>query len=348
MPFRIAWRKPVSIFEGRLYRQAVWIGALFWVCCWIGGGKAAADERQVTYRLKWLRNMSTAGDLFAEQEGYFKEAGLEVTLKPGGPERDPIRELELGYADFGVASADQVVRAMDKGSPVVVVAQLFQVNPLQWIYRQQRFSIRGPEDLRGRTIGVTFGKNDELILQALLARARIPATQVRLYGVRLDYTPFFKNRVDLWPVYINTQGVEIGSRLTAAGEQVAYLNPSDFGIRFVANALVTTQATLDARPDLTRRFVHAVLRGWRQALDPANGRRVVEAVRRFDQDSSAEVLQRQLEATRKLVQPRPDIAVGTIDREGWRQTESIMLDHKQISKPVHVLDRLKSLAPEKR
>ncbi len=53
----------------------------------------------------------------------------------GDPERDAIRELELGNATFGVASADQVIRARAKGAPVVVIAQLFQINPLQWIYR---------------------------------------------------------------------------------------------------------------------------------------------------------------------------------------------------------------------
>jgi NitT/TauT family transport system substrate-binding protein len=116
----------------------------------------------------------------------------------------------------------------------------------------------------------------------------------------------------------------------------------------VANALVTTQATLDARADLTHRFVHAVLKGWRQAMDPAHGERVIEAVRRFDQDTAADVLRRQLEATRKLVQPHPDIAVGTIDRRGWRQTEMIMLDHHQISKPVRVEERLKSLVSEEK
>ena len=330
------------------YRRSVLIWLVVLGCCWIPAGNAAGAGQHVTYRLKWLRNMSTAGDLFAVQQGYFKEAGLEVTIKPGGPERDPIRELELGYADFGVASADQVVRALAKGAPVVVVAQLFQVNPLQWIYRQSRFTIKGPDDLRGRTIGVTFGKNDEMILRSLLAQAQIPVSQVHLYGVRLDYTPFFRNRVDLWPVYINTQGVEIGTRLKAAGEPVAFLNPAEFGIRFVANALVTTQSTMDARPDLARRFVHAVLKGWRHAMDPVNGERVISAVRRFDKDTAAGVLRRQLEVTRKLVQPHPDLAVGIIDRRGWRQTELIMLDHHQISKPVHVVERLRSLVPEKR
>jgi NitT/TauT family transport system substrate-binding protein len=334
--------------ESHAYRLLKSIWVVIGVFCWMCGSGVATAGQPVTYRLKWLRNMSTAGDLLAAQQGYFKDEDLEVTIKPGGPERDPIRELELGSADFGVASADQVIRAIAKGSPVTVVAQLFQVNPLQWIYRRQRFAIKQPQDLRGKSIGVTFGKNDEMILRALLDQAHIPVSQVRLYGVRLDYTPFYKGLVDLWPVYINTQGVEIGAKLIAAGEPVGFLNPAEFGIRFVANTLVTTPATLDKRPEVARRFVRAVLKGWQQFMDPDNSDRVIAAVRRFDQDTSLDVMRRQLAATRRLVQPNPDIAVGTIDRQGWRQTESIMLHHHQIAEPVHVEGRLKPLIFEKR
>ena len=92
-----------------------------------GVGVAEASEA-VAYRLKWLFNASVIGDIYADVHGHFKAQGLDVTVKEGGPERDAIRELELGYAAFGVASADQVIRARSKGSPVVVLAQLFQVN----------------------------------------------------------------------------------------------------------------------------------------------------------------------------------------------------------------------------
>jgi NitT/TauT family transport system substrate-binding protein len=334
--------------ESHACRNLKRIWGIICVFCWLCGSSVATAGQHVTYRLKWLRNMSTAGDLLAAQQGYFKDEDLEVSIRPGGPERDPIRELELGYADFGVASADQVIRAVAKGSPVMVVAQLFQVNPLQWIYRRQRFTIKKPQDLRGKTIGVTFGKNDEMIMRALLDQARISASQVHLYGVRLDYTPFYKGLVDLWPVYINTQGVEIGTKLKNAGEPVGFLNPAEFGIRFVANSLVTTQTTLNKHPDVARRFVRAVLKGWRQFMNPDNDDRVIAAVRRFDEDTRLDVMRRQLAATRRLVQPKPDSVVGSIDRQAWRQTELIMLHHHQIAAPVHVEDRLKPLISEKR
>ena len=177
----------------------------------ISANPALAQEK-VAYRLKWLINASTAGDVFALDQGFFSRQGMEVVVKAGGPERDAIRELELGYAQFGVASADQVIRALAKGAAVVVLAQLFQVNPLQWIYRVDDFSLARVQDLAGRTVGITYGGNDETILRALLASAAMDEKQVRLAGVRYDYTPFFQKKVPVWPVYRNTQGIYPGRR----------------------------------------------------------------------------------------------------------------------------------------
>lgn len=294
----------------------------------------------VTYRLKWLRNMSTVGDIYTESHGIFTRHGLEVMIKPGSPEIDAIRELELGQAQFGVASADQVIRAVAKGAPVVVIAQLFQVNPLQWIYRPNRTDIRQPRDLIGKTVGVTFGKNDEIIMRTLLAGAHIRDSQVRLFSVRLDYTPFYTGIVDLWPVYINTQGIEIGNRLSAAGEPIAFFDPNAHGVRFVANSLITSRRMMTRDPDTVHRFRRALLTGWRQALDPANARKAIQAVQVYDVDTRMAVLQEQLVRTRQLILPHADTVLGAIDHQAWQQTEAIMLTHHQINRPVDIRKRL--------
>lgn len=294
----------------------------------------------VTYRLKWLRNMSTVGDIYAETHQLFSKHGLDVVIKPGGPEIDAIRELELGQAQFGVASADQVIRAVAKGAPVVVIAQLLQVNPLQWIYRPDRTDIRQLSDLVGKTIGVTFGKNDEIIMRTLLSGAHIRDSQVRLFSVRLDYTPFYSGIVDLWPVYINTQGVEIGNRLLAAGEPIAFFDPNAYGVRFVANSLITSRRMMTRDPDAVRRFRRALLSGWRQALDPANARKAIQAVQVYDVDTRMAVLEEQLVRTRQLVLPHADTVLGAIDHQAWQQTEAIMLTHHQINRPVEIRKRL--------
>lgn len=300
----------------------------------------AMGDEKITYRLKWLINMSTAGDVVAEQDGFFKAAGLDVRIKAGGPERDALRELELGYAQFGVASADQVIQALAKGSPIVVIAQLFQENPLQWIYFKDKGKLTTPADLKGKTIGVTFGKNDEYIMRTLLAKAAITDNQVKLFSVRMDYTPFYRRQVDLWPVYANTQAVEIGRKLQASGESFAFFNPADYGVRFVANSVVTSAPMMADRPQLVKKFKAALLKGWQAAMDPKNADRTIKNLQHYDRDTSKDVLAEQLKITRQLVQPATGKSIGQIDVAAWQQTERIMMVNKQIDNSVDVVRHL--------
>ncbi|QTA81541.1 NMT1/THI5 like domain-containing protein [Desulfonema limicola] len=298
-------------------------------------------EDTVNYRLKWLFNTSTVGDLYADVNGIFKAAGLDVKVKAGGPERDAIRELELNHAQFGTASADQVIRALSKGSPVVVVAQLFQVNPLQWIYRKSKPPVKNLEDLKGRVLGITYGGNDETIMKTLLAKTNIPDNEVKFFSVRYDYTPFFQDRVDLWPVYRNAQGPIIAQKLETAGEEVEFFNPADFGVKFVANSIVTSEKMLNQNPELVKRFTSALIQGWTEALDPANKQKALAVLEQFDKDTPPEIRKKQLEITRTFIKPSPGFKIGTIDIQGWKQTEEIMLAQKQIPGPVNVEQVLK-------
>jgi len=296
----------------------------------------AETLQPVTYRLKWLFNASVIGDIIADEHGAFKTAGLDVDVKEGGPERDAIRELELGYADFGVASADQVIRALSKGSPVVVIAQLFQINPLQWIYRSDKLTIDQVQDIKGTVVGITFGGNDETIMRTLMAMNDISERDVKIFSVRYDYTPFYQKKVDIWPVYRNSQAPMLEKKLAESGESVAYLNPAAHGVKFVANSVVTSKRMLDAKPEIVEKFVLALLDGWEAALNPANETMALETLREFDQDTAPDIMQKQLTLTRSLIKPFKDTRIGSIDIEAWRQTEKIMLAQQQIPNPVFV------------
>ena len=301
-------------------RAFLFLSSLFFIfAC---GQKEKIEE--VNYRLKWLYNVSAVGDLYADVYGYFAKNGLKVNVKPGGPERDALKELELGHAQFGVASADQVLRAVAKGAPIVVLAQLFQVNPLHWIYRPDKTPFSGPADWKGKTIGVTFGGNDETIMRALLARYRIAENEVSLFSVRYDYTPFYEGRVAFWPLYLNAQAVIIGDKLAQAGEPFDVISPDRLGVKFVANSVVTTREMLEKHPDTVARFLAALRQGWQDALDPQNEEQAVQVLLQMDRETPAAVVRRQLAVTRDLMLPAPGAAFGTIDLDAWKQTAEIM------------------------
>ena len=324
----------------RQFKKSAVLLSVFFVCFSLlfslPGIKIAEASEDVTYRLKWLFNASVIGDIYADVHGHFKAQGLDVTIKEGGPERDAIRELELGYAEFGVASADQVIRALAKGSPVVVIAQLFQVNPLQWIYRTENLEITRVEDLKGKVVGITFGGNDETIMRTLMAKAGVTEKDISIFSVRYDYTPFYQKRVDVWPVYRNSQAPILEKKLGDLGESVAYFNPAAYGVKFVANSVVTSRRMMEAHPDVVEKFTRALLQGWEDALDPDNEEQALKTLRKFDKDTASDIMRKQLVITRSLIKPFKDTRIGTVDLEAWQQTEKIMLEQKQIPGPVAV------------
>ncbi len=293
-------------------------------------------EESLNYRLKWLFNASVTGDILAEDQNLFTDEGLDVTVKAGGPERDAIRELEMGYAAFGVASADQVIRARAKGAPVVVIAQLFQINPLQWICKSSKPAIDTVKDLRGRTVGITYGGNDETIMKTLLARAGIKENELTLSSVRYDYTPFYMDKIEVWPVYKNAQGIIIGEKLRKEGEDIRFLNPADHGVQFVANSVVTSEKMMKERPDTVARFKKALLKGWHMAMEPANQDLALSILQKYDKNTPGDLQEKQLISTRELVWPDRSVEIGRMDVKAWQQTEQIMLEQGVIKSEVKI------------
>lgn len=323
-------------------RKFAWLGLVS--LCLTALVSTSSVAESLNYRLKWLFNASVVGDIYADVHGYFKEAGLDITVKAGGPERDAIKELELGQASFGVASADQVIRALSKGAPVVVIAQIFQVNPLHWMYRTEDVSITKLDDLKNKVIGVTFGGNDEIILRTLMAKANISEQDATLYSVRYDYNPFYQKKVDLWPVYLNSQAVFLKKKMAENGEAVSFFNPAEYGVQFVSNSVVTSRKMITEHPEVVQAFVRSLCKAWEAALAPENMDEAIATLQRFDKDTARDVMTEQLEVTRRLIKPTPETAIGTINLPAWQQTAQIMADQKQTPSLIPVADAIIPLA----
>jgi NitT/TauT family transport system substrate-binding protein len=302
--------------------------------------------QHVICRLKWLLNVSVAGEIWARHSGIFKENGLEVELKEGGLERDAIKDLELGRADFGVASADQVLRAYEKGAHIVVLAQIFQKNPLKWIYDSSRVRIKTPGDMKGLKVGITYGGNDEAIFKALMARCGINKGEVNLYAVHQDYNPFWRGEVDLWPVYSNVEGIILAEKMVQNGARPMFFDPAAFGVRFVANSLITSKKVYRERPELVKKFTETVIKGWQEALAKGHEEEVARAIHNVDKETPIETIKKQLAATRDLVLPQNGKKdIGWIDKAAWQETEDIMLAQGLIERPVDLKNLLAGPPP---
>ncbi len=303
---------------------------------------ARGSAIKITYRLKWLFNASTAGDLWARDKGLFRKNGLDVTVKEGGAEQDAIEELEIGRAQFGVASADQVLRAVSRGADVLVLAQIFQVNPLQWIYMKSRVDLEGHsreqlrKDLTRLTVGITYGGNDEAIFMALAKSLGLDPDRLHIYAITYDYAPFWKKEVDLWPCYRNTQGITLSEKMEAMGDRPGFLNPADYGINFVANSLITSRKFALRHPETVKTFTRCVLTGWKEAIKDGNRQEVARILSRYEKTLPIKTIIHQIEATKELVTARGLRQIGFIDRPAWQQTERVMFEQGLIKRRVDV------------
>ena len=95
----------------------------------VGAVASAAPQRaqadKVTLQLKWVPQAQFAGYYAALKMGYYKKAGLDVTLKPGGPDIIPEQVVASGQAQFGVDWLPSLLAARDKGTDLVNIAQVF-------------------------------------------------------------------------------------------------------------------------------------------------------------------------------------------------------------------------------
>src|SRR6201981_2721173 len=117
----------------------------------------AADP--VTIQLKWVSQAQFAGYFGEKEKGFYKEAGLDVTVKPGGPDIAPPQVIAGGGADVIVDWMPSALASREKGVPLVNISQTFKHSGLEITCRAET-GIKKPADLKGKTVGIWFGGNE--------------------------------------------------------------------------------------------------------------------------------------------------------------------------------------------
>jgi hypothetical protein len=117
----------------------------------------AADT--VTIQLKWVAQAQFAGYFVAKEKGFYKDAGLDVTIKAGGPDVAPPQVIAGGGADVIVDWMPSALASREKGVPLVNISQTFKKSGLELTCRAET-GIKKPTDFKGKTIGVWYGGNE--------------------------------------------------------------------------------------------------------------------------------------------------------------------------------------------
>lgn len=224
-----------------------------------GSANTSSALSHVTLGLTYVPNIQFAPFYVAEQLGYYKQAGLDVTLHHHSANEDEFSAVLAGQEDAIFAGGDEVAQARAKSANLVYIGEVFREYPVTLIVPANS-PIHSAADLRGHSIGVPGEYGATYIgLLALLHSAGLSTSDVNIQSI--GYTQIAaltSNKVDAVMGYINNEAVQLeqlGTHFPIRTIQVTSVQP------MVSNGLAATSAELKAHPDEMRALVAATMRG---------------------------------------------------------------------------------------
>jgi NitT/TauT family transport system substrate-binding protein len=243
------------------------------------GAAAAHAEDKLTLQLKWVTQGQFAGYYVAKEKGFYKEAGLDVTIKPGGPDIAPPQIIAGGGADVIIEWMPAALAAREKGVPLVNIAQPFKRSGMMLTCRKET-GITSPADLKGKTLGVWFYGN-EYPFMAWMSKLGLKtdgsATGVKVIKQGFNVDPIIqKQAACISTMTYNEYWQVIDAGLKA--EDLVTFKYADQGVATMEDGLYTTEAKL-ADPKTVEKlakFVKASMKGWDWAREnPTEAAKIV-------------------------------------------------------------------------
>jgi PAS domain S-box-containing protein len=273
---------------------------------------SAAGADKVRLQLKWQHQFQFAGYYAAQEQGYYRNAGLEVEILPATPGDDPVRQVIEGKAEFGVGSTDLLL-LREQGVPLVVLAVIFQHSPMA-LMALKGDGIQTIHDLAGRTVMIERGSAE---LHAYLRREGISADRFTPAPHTFDVRELLSGAVDAMSVYVTDEPFA----LKQAGRDYLLYSPRAVGIDFYGDNLFTTEDLLRRQPELVKRFREASLKGWDYAMQHQEEvARLIDD--RYSQRHSLEHLRFEARQMEPLLQTAL-IEVGHMNPGRWRNIAEV-------------------------
>jgi NitT/TauT family transport system substrate-binding protein len=226
----------------------------------------AADK--VTFLTSWFAQAEHGGFYQAKATGLYDKAGLDVTIKMGGPQVNGSQLLLAGETDFMMGYDIQVLKGREQSLPLVTVASSFQFD-LQGLMTHD--DVPDIAALKGKPILIA-GPSRITFWPWLRAKYGFTDDEIRPYTFNLQ--PFFADKNIAQQGYPSSEPYQAQQQ----NEKVNFFLLADGGYPPYGSTIVTTDKMVAEKADVVARFVKASLEGWRDYIkDPAPGNALIKA-----------------------------------------------------------------------
>ena len=304
-----------------LIAAAIIIGGYFY---WKKLNPPPAEAAKVTLQLKWVAQAQFAGYYAAQKQGFYKDAGLDVTIKAGGPDIAPEQVIAGGGADVIVDWMPAALASREKGNLLVNIAQPFKRSGMMLTCRKDT-GIVAPADFKGKTLGVWFFGNEYPFLswmsQLGLATTGGPdGVTVLKQGFNVD--PLLQKQADC----ISTMTYNEYYQVIEAGvkpEDLVVFKYEDQKVATLEDGLYVLEDKLKdpAFVATMGKFVKASMKGWDFArTNPADAVKIV-----LENDTTGSQTEAHQTTMMKEINALTEGSDGSLDEAAYQRTVDTLM-----------------------
>ena len=256
---------------------------------------ASAALDAVTLQLKWKHQVQFAGYYAAKAQGFYQEAGLDVSILGAEAGTDPVQEVMQGHAQFGVGTSELVLNRK-RGDPIVVLCVKFQHSPLALVTLRHS----GIDNIHKLLDRKAMIEPNSAELFAYFLQEGLTSKAFNLQHHSQNINDLIEGRTDAMSVYVTDEL----SQLKRSNIEFNEFDPRMSSIDFYGDNLFTLESEINNNPQRVKAFKEASMRGWRYAM--RHPEEIVQLIYqkysqrhsidhlRFEADSMAELMQADL------------------------------------------------------
>jgi len=298
---------------------------------------ASAALTPVKFQLKWVTQAQFAGYYAALDQGYYKDAGLDVTLLIGGPNVNEVQSVASGNADMGTTWLPSMLQAREHGADLVSISQIFSKSGTR-MASFKTANITTPKDLDGKKIGSWLGGNEPELFAAL-TKAGLDPTKENVIKQNFDMSGLLGHQLDAAQAMIYNEYAQVlEAKNPATGQlyQPSDLNVIDFNDPAVGTAMLQDQIFASAawlakgtNAQIATKFLTATYRGWIYCRD--NPDKCVQIVLAKGSQLGASHQAWQMNEINGLIWPSTG-GIGQFNQAAYDQTVQIATTYKVLTK----------------
>src|SRR2546429_676362 len=295
----------------------------FAVALLLAADLASGADTPVVFQLNWMAGGPNAGFAAAVAEGYYKDAGLDVTLVQGNGSGNTAQLVANGRAQLAYADAVAVSQLIAKGAPMKIIATIYQSNP-NAVMALRKTGIKSVADLQGKKVGVPSASSQTTMLPLLLKSNNLKESDITMIDMPVaSMVPaLLQGQVDAVLGSIDAYQIQAESQ----GAQLDVYKFADYGVPTVSTSIFASDSFLKENPDIVKKFIAASLKGWSFALD--NPDQAIKDVKKVFPEVNEKLATAELAAITPLFCSGGAKYIGKAEDALWAKSQDLLSEAK--------------------